>query len=92
MNLFGKKKAAPAPKLNDSIQQLREAQTMLDKREKHLEKQMQVARDQAKDKLKAKDKRGALFLLKRAKLYETQISQIYGKRQNIDMQVGTIMI
>ncbi len=58
MNLFGKKKAAPAPKLNDSIQQLREAMTALDKREKHLEKQREATIADAKKKAKAKDKRG----------------------------------
>jgi hypothetical protein len=58
MNLFGKKKAAPAPKLNDSIQALREAMNVLDKREKHLEKQRDAALGEAKKRAKAKDKRG----------------------------------
>ena len=87
MNLFGKKKAAPAPKLSDSINMLREAQNTLEKRERHLEKQVVVAREQAKEKLKAKDKRGAIHLLKRSKLIETQINQIYGKKANIDIQI-----
>jgi len=87
MNLFGKKKAAPAPKLADSIHQLREAQTMLDKREKHLEKQMQQCKSQAREKLLAKDKRGAMFLIKRSKMFENQINQIYGKKGNIDVQI-----
>jgi len=87
MNLFGKKKAAPAPKLSDSIALLRDAQTTLEKREKHLEKQVVAARDAAKEKLKAKDKRGAIHLLKRSKLLETQINQIYGKKANIDIQI-----
>lgn len=87
MNLFGKKKAAPAPKLSDSINMLREAQITLEKREKHLEKQVAAARDAAKEKLKAKDKRGAIHLLKRSKLLETQVNQIYGKKANIDIQI-----
>jgi uncharacterized protein (DUF342 family) len=87
MNLFGKKKAAPAPRLSDSISMLREAQNTLEKREKHLEKQVVAARDAAKEKLKAKDKRGAIHLLKRSKLLETQINQIYGKKANIDVQI-----
>jgi len=87
MNLFGKKKAAPAPKLQDSIAVLRDAQSTLEKREKHLEKQMQAARAQAKEKLKAKDKRGAIHLLKRAKLLENEVNKIYGKKSNIDVQV-----
>jgi len=86
MNLFGKKKKAP-PKLNESIQSLRESIQMLDKREKHLEKQIQQTLEEAKAKAKAKDKRGALFHLKRKKLLEKQIDQIYGKKINIETQV-----
>jgi len=88
MNLFGtKKKKAPAPKLSDSIQKLHEASENLDKREKHLVKLMEQALIEAKKKSKAKDKRGALFNLKRKKMYEKQIDQIYGKKTNIDLQI-----
>jgi charged multivesicular body protein 4 len=87
MNLFGKKKTAPVPKLSDSIGQLRGAQEMLDKRERHLAKQIEAAKAEAKEKLKAKDKRGALSLLKRAKMYENQVAAIYGKRENLDLQI-----
>jgi N-acetyl-gamma-glutamylphosphate reductase len=62
-------------------------QNTMEKREKHLEKQVILAREQAKEKLKAKDKRGAIHLLKRSKLLETQINQIYGKKANIDIQI-----
>ena len=62
-------------------------QTMLEKREKHIEKQSAACRDEAKAKLRSKDKRGALFLIKRAKLYDAQITQIYGKRSNLDIQI-----
>jgi len=86
MNLFGKKKAAP-PKLNDSIQQLREAMVTLEKREKHLEKQRDLTVQEARKKVKAKDKRGAVFQLKRKKLFDKQIDQIYGKKTNIEMQI-----
>lgn len=86
MNLFGKKKKAP-PRLTESIQQLREAMTVLEKREKHLEKQMEQTVQEAKKKAKAKDKRGALFQLKRKKLFEKQIDQIYGKKNNIEVQI-----
>jgi len=86
MNLFGKKKAPP-PKLSDTIQKLREALDTLDKREKHLEKQVQGAITEAKRKSKANDKRGALFQIKRKKLFEKQIDSIYGKKSNIEMQI-----
>jgi len=87
MNLFGKKKQAPAPKLADSIRSLREASDNLQKREDYLQLQMQAALAEAKKKSKAKDKRGALFQLKRKKMYEKQLDQIYGKKTNIEMQI-----
>lgn len=87
MNLFGRKKKAPAPKLSSSIQQLRGAMQVLDKREKHLEKQITQCLKEAKRKSKAKDKRGALHQLKRKKMLEKQVDQIYGKKSNIEMQI-----
>lgn len=60
---------------------------MLEKREKHLEKQVLAARAQAKEKLRLKDKRGAIQLLKRAKMLDAQINQNYGKKANIDVQI-----
>jgi len=71
----------------DSIQKLREASENLDKRETHLQTLVKQATGEAQKKLKAKDKRGALHNLKRKKLYEKQIDQIYGKRMNIDLQI-----
>jgi len=62
MNLFGKKKQA-APRLNEAIQQMQEALTLLDKREKHLEKQAEQADHDARTKAKQKDKRGTIQLL-----------------------------
>lgn len=41
----------------------------------------------AKVKARAKDKRGALFQLKRKKMLEKQIDQIYGKKTNLEMQI-----
>jgi len=87
MNLFGKKKQKPVPKLSDSIMKLRDASTNLDKRQEFLTKKVDEAKDEAKKKFKAKDKRGALFHLKRKKLYEKQIDQIYGKKTNIETQI-----
>jgi len=87
MNLFGKKKQKPVPKLSDSIMKLREASANLDKRQEFLVKKSEEALTEAKKKSKAKDKRGALFHLKRKKMYEKQIDQIYGKKTNIETQI-----
>lgn len=86
MNLFGKKKAAP-PKLSETIQKLREALDTLDKREAHLNKQIAGALTEAKKKSKAKDQKGALFQIKRKRMFEKQVEQIYGKKNNIEMQI-----
>eukprot|EP00457_Paulinella_chromatophora_P014207 gb/GEZN01014603.1/.p1 GENE.gb/GEZN01014603.1/~~gb/GEZN01014603.1/.p1 ORF type:complete len:227 (+),score=71.06 gb/GEZN01014603.1/:79-759(+) len=87
MNLFGKKKAAPAPKLSESIQKLREAQGNLEKRMKHLEIQMGKAHEEARRKAKAKDMRGAKHELKKKKMIEKQVDLIYGKQSNLEMQI-----
>jgi len=84
---LAKKKAAPAPKLGESIQALREAQSNLDKREAHLQTQITQAVTEAKKKHKAKDKRGAMFQLKRKKMFEKQLEQIGGKKLSIEQQV-----
>jgi len=86
MKLFGQKKAAP-PNLQESIQRLRDAEQNLEKREKFLEKQAGACLEEAKRKSAAKDKRGALFQLKKKKMYETQMEQIYGKKSNIETQI-----
>ena len=88
MDLFGrKKKEPPPPRLTETIQQLRSAQEMLEKKERHIDRQAALCREEAKAKLRLKDKRGALFLIKRAKLYDGQIHQLYGKRSNLDIQI-----
>ena len=86
MKLFGQKKA-PAPNLQESIQRLRDAEQNLEKREKFLEQQAKACLVEAKRKSQAKDKRGALFQLKKKKMYETQMEQIYGKKSNIETQI-----
>lgn len=86
MNLFGKKKKE-APKLSDTIKNLRAAQGQLEKQEAHLDDQRKAAIEEAKKRLKAKDKRGAEFQLKRKKMFDKQIEQVYGKRQNLEQQI-----
>ena len=88
MDLFGrKKKEPPAPRPVVAIGQLKEAQEMLEKKERHIEKTVLKLREDAKAKLRAKDKRGALYLLKKAKMYDAQVQQLYGKRANLDIQI-----
>eukprot|EP01083_Nonionella_stella_P151928 486268_1 len=88
--LFGTnqtKKKVAAPNLNDSIQQLRQAVTQLEKRETHLDKKIQVCLNNAKAKSKRRDKKGALYELKKKKQLEGQLNSIQGKKLNLETQI-----
>jgi len=77
----------PSANLNDSIQQLRGAVTALDKREVHMEKKIQVCLNNAKEKSKKRDKKGALYELKKKKQLENQLNSIQGKKLNLETQI-----
>jgi len=62
----------------------------LEKREQHLNKQIQQAQSEALKRLKAKDKRGALHHMKRKKMYEKHLEQLFGKKNNIEVQISTL--
>jgi charged multivesicular body protein 4 len=87
MNLFGRPKKKAAPKIGDSIQRLREAQETLDKREVHLEKQIQGCLQEAKKKRRMNDKKGAMYHLKRKAMLQKQVDQLYGKKTNLETQI-----
>jgi len=90
MNLFGrKKKEAPvaAPSIIESIAGLNDAKVQLEKRQTHLEKQAAAFRQQAKDRLRAKDKRGAMQMIRRSKLMDGEVDKILGQLNNIDTQI-----
>jgi len=91
--LFGSKKpkqTAPTSDLNTSIQQLRSAVELLEKREAHLEKKVQQCLMIAKEKSKRRDKKGALFELKKKKQLETQLQSLQGKKLNLETQIMTL--
>jgi charged multivesicular body protein 4 len=89
MNLFGKKKAAaaPAPLPVDTIKLLRDNLLVLEKREEHIQKKIEMALNEAKQKSLKKDKNGALFALKRKKMYEAEVSKLQGARITLDSQI-----
>jgi len=80
----------PATDLNSSIQQLRGAVQQLEKREVHLEKKIQQCLQAAKEKSKRRDKKGALFELKKKKQLENQLQSIQGKKLNLETQIMTL--
>lgn len=89
MNLFGKKKpaAAPAPLPVDTIKMLRDNLLVLEKREEHIHKKIEMALTEAKQKSLKKDKNGALFALKRKKMYEAEVAKLQGARITLDSQI-----
>ncbi|CAM9721264.1 unnamed protein product [Choristocarpus tenellus] len=92
MNLFGKAKKQPASGTTDAtstIVKLRETLDSLDKREAHIQKKIKAQLLDAKAKSGTKDKRGALFALKRKKMYEGEINKINGARMTLESQAST---
>jgi charged multivesicular body protein 4 len=91
LNLFGKKKDKPTsssaakPRGNDAhnqIQKIKESIETQEKREEHLQRQMDQLLNQAKEKNAKGDKKGAMMLLKRKKMYETQKDNVAAARMN----------
>jgi charged multivesicular body protein 4 len=89
MNLFGKKKEQPRQAADNAsiILKLRSTVEMLDKREVHLQKKVQMQVSEAKQKMASKDKRGALYCMKRKKMYEGEIEKIIGARMTLEQQM-----
>ena len=80
MNLFGRRRSKPrgAPASKDPAQtivSLRGTLDTLEKRQAHLDKQIAKQVAEAKAKMAKKDKRGALFCLKKKKMYEAEIEE-----------------
>ena len=72
MNLFGRKKSPAAPggpsDPAQTILKLRSPVETLEKRQVHLDKKIEQQTAEAKAKMAKKDKRGALYCLKRKKM------------------------
>jgi len=102
MNLFGKKKAAPPPPqpaagppavttdTMDTIKMLRENLDTLEKRGEHVQKRIEAALQEAKTKAAKKDKNGAMFALKRKKMYEAEVSKLEGARISLESQISAL--
>lgn len=99
MNWFGKKKEPAAPstttkpppggKANptSTIITLRQSLDTQAKREAHLQKKIDALAAEAKEKLAKKDKRGALFAMKRKKMYESELDKIENVKMTLETQV-----
>ena len=86
MHLFFGKKKSPSVGVNDAIWKLNETLESLKKRETYLFKkidyEMTVARENAR-----KDKRVAMFALKKKKIYEAQVEKLAGAQMTITNQI-----
>jgi len=91
--LFGPSQSKPKQQpvdLNGSIQQLRAAVQQLEKSEVHLDNKIQQCLKTAKEKSKKRDKKGALFELKKKKQLENQLQSLQGKKLNLETQIMTL--
>mmetsp|Transcript_18913 Transcript_18913/g.32228 ORF Transcript_18913/g.32228 Transcript_18913/m.32228 type:complete len:241 (-) Transcript_18913:897-1619(-) len=71
----------------NTVVNLRENIATQEKREMHLEKKIEQLVVEAKAKMAKKDKKGALFALKRKKLYEAEIDKIANIKMTLETQV-----
>mmetsp|Transcript_5609 Transcript_5609/g.12218 ORF Transcript_5609/g.12218 Transcript_5609/m.12218 type:complete len:242 (+) Transcript_5609:348-1073(+) len=71
----------------NTVVNLRESIATQEKREQHLEKKIEQLTAEAKTKMAKKDKKGALFALKRKKLYEAEIDKIANIKMTLETQV-----
>jgi len=84
-NLFGGKKAEPAPSTSDSILKLRETENLLLKKQEYLEQKLEEELQIAKANAST-NKRVALAALKKKKRYEAQLEQLQGTLTTIETQ------
>jgi len=94
-SLFGLSKGTtekekPRVDLNSSLQKSRQAIETLEKRDQHLEKKIADCVTRAKNYSKKKNKKGALFELKKKKQLESQLQSIQGKKLNLETQIMTL--
>lgn len=71
----------------NTVVSLRESIATQEKREQHLERKIVDLTAEARAKMAKKDKKGALFSLKRKKLYEAEIDKIANIKMTLETQV-----
>ena len=62
----------------------------LEKRDAHLTRKINAQAAEAREKLKAKDKRGAMMALRRKKLYEAEVAKLDGAKFNLEQQIASL--
>jgi len=99
-NFFGKKKkedttsstVSSTSKIvptdpQNTIVKIRESITTQEKREEHITRKISQVVAEAKTKMAKGDKKGALFAMKRKKMYESEIEKIQNVKMTLETQV-----
>lgn len=98
MNWFGKKKKETAPSTTsggtktasnpaNTVIQLRQAIKNQEKREEHIQRKIDAMGVEAKAKMAKKDKKGAMYCMKRRKLHEQELDKISNVKMTLETQV-----
>ena len=74
----------------NTIGELKSGLEQLEKREEHLEAKCNVALQQALEKKKANDKKGAIYSLKKKKMLDAEIEKLGGAKINLEQQIFQI--
>jgi charged multivesicular body protein 4 len=94
MKLFGRSKKQEQPtdpqEALNTITKLRTTLEDLDKRQKVLEAKARNELETAKEKNRQKDRRGALYSLKKKKMYEAEVAKLDAAKMNLDQQIFMI--
>ncbi len=94
MKLFGRSKKQEQPtdpqEALNTITKLRSTLEDLDKRQKVLEAKARNELETAKEKSRQKDRRGALYSLKKKKMFEAEVAKLDAAKMNLDQQIFMI--
>lgn len=82
--------ANPNAGLPDAIQKNKTAIETLEKRQHLLEKRISDEEADAKSRVAANDKRGALMSLKRKKMLETELETLMNSRMTLEQQINSL--
>ena len=102
MNIFGRGRAQAGtagggtsrgrgsrgrPNVQETIVRMNGVIQTLDKREAHMLHKVAAQDAEARAKLRAKDKRGAMVCLKRKKMFENELTKLAGSRWTLEQQI-----
>mmetsp|Transcript_3870 Transcript_3870/g.4460 ORF Transcript_3870/g.4460 Transcript_3870/m.4460 type:complete len:236 (-) Transcript_3870:1007-1714(-) len=73
-----------------TVQSIKQSVTRLEKRRDHLNKKIALEVTSAKEKAKAKNKKGALLHIKKKKIYEKEVQKLEGQIFTLEQQAITI--